>query len=126
MAKITIAQLQTGIAQFIESEVVPNIPPQTFFPFGKSIPIQLNSTAMQFLGGVGVAVGTVKIEQWVPTMTAMGIIGEDGMIDIDNLAEIMTVQMERVGGKLPIGPFTFGAGDIEKIKAYATSSTVQL
>lgn len=126
MSKITVAQLQVAIAQFIETDIVPAIPPQTFYPLGRVLPIQLNATAMQFLGGVGVTFGAAKIESMVPIMTAVGIVEEDGLIDIDNLADILSTQMERVGGKLPIGPLTFSAGDIEKIKAYAVNSTVQL
>lgn len=124
MSKITVAQLQVGIAQYIEKDIVPNIPTTTHYPFGKLLPIELNSTAMQFFGGVGVAYGAKKIEQFLPILATVGIVDEEGTVDIDGLSTVLNEQLAKVGGKLPIGPLTFGAEDLQKLFSYMVPATI--
>ena len=126
MSKITVSQFQIGLANYIENEIVPNIPATTVYPFGRGFPIEINQSLIQFVGGIGIVYGSAKIEAFLPTLKTMGLIDNEDMIDIDQMTEVFKNQMKKVGGKLKVSSISFNETDIDTLASYLTQKAISV
>ncbi len=126
MAKITITELEIGLTDYISNEIIPHIPPRTITPFGNFMPIEINSTLMQVIGGVGLSYGGAKLEQFIPTLKRLGIVEEDNKIDVEKFSTTLKEQIEKAGGKLKISDFEFEPADIDILANYFTGNTISV
>lgn len=109
----SIAQVEAGIAKYIDVELAPKIP--TNIPNGQ----------VKKIAAVAGAVYAIrkKLRQAVgdPMLAAIGAVGSDGDIDAEGLAEVIREQMPADGLKVTVpilGDLTFFAEDIDRAVEY--------
>lgn len=110
---VTKEQFINGLVRFFDSDVIPQLP-----------------TAGKWMVGAMVIGASKKAENIIaslsvnPVVKAMGMIDENGMIDIDLLADSLRQSADKYG-KLSVsfpvvGTMTFSSNDIERAKLYIT------
>lgn len=105
---VTINQVKKGLGDYLEHEIMPKLPPQR-----------------QFLLGVAYGVSGGKMDAIIDTLTkhpvvsALGLITDNGLLDIDALHNAAAQQMQkqgRVSMSVPlIGELAFSESDIEAL-----------
>lgn len=109
---VTVRQLSDGIAAYIDREMIPRIS-------------GLRKWGLGLAGGYAASI----VESWIgqnrKMLSDIGIMTEDGMVNIDDLASRMKKTAAEYGPvteHLPlIGDATFDASDIDKLHTYIIS-----
>ncbi len=57
----------------------------------------------------------------VSNMKMLGVLGDDGFVDMDYAREMAISALQRTGGSLPIGGYVFDAQDVEALYENAKS-----
>lgn len=114
---VSIEQIETGAAKYIDAELAPNIP--TDIPYGQ----------VKKLAAVAGAIYAVRhgLRNLAgnKTLTAMGAMDSEGNVDVDGLAEIVKERIPAKGVKVTV-PFladmslTFHAADVDTLHKYIT------
>ena len=102
----TKEQVMHGIAAYIDNEVISKMP-----------------TAAKWIIGTGAALVVRNAENIdTSTMQMLGVVNNDGLWDVDMLAEVMKQNAERFGNiqlSIPIvGQMTFTSKDIDLLRRY--------
>ncbi len=127
MSKINMAQLEVGLATYVEKEIIPNIPATTIYPFGNMLPVEVNPSMLQFASGVGLVYGAKKLEKAAPAMKMIGIMDSENMIDVSDFVSVCEAQFDKLpDGKLKAGSFTFTKDDVGIISSYLTPKTISV
>lgn len=105
----TVDQIAKGIADYIDRELVPKVP-------------GLRKWGLGFMGGRSAYLVQHYLNDHREQLVMMGIMSEDGMVDVDTIASefsrIASVQGP-VTEHIPIfGDVTFSSSDIDKLHAY--------
>lgn len=106
---VTVEQLKNGIGTYLQSRLMPRLD-------GKR----------QFLLGMVYGLSTNKMDELIaqgaqnPVIRALGVVQENGSIDIDALYNAALAQMQ-AQGKVPIevpllGMFTFDENDLRELR----------
>lgn len=109
----TIAQIEQGAVNFIDSEIAPKIPVNV--PNG-----QIKKIAA-VAGAVYAVRNGLKKAVTNPTLSAIGAVDGDGDIDVDGIVEIAAAQIPDEGFKVTVpilGDLTFFREDLERLKTY--------
>ena len=107
--KVTAEQVAQGLAAYIDRELLPQIP-------------GLRKWGLGFLAARSVQLVQHYMTQYKDVLSLIGVMGDDGMIDIDTVA----AEMKRIAATqgpvtehLPIfGDVTFTVSDIDKLHTY--------
>lgn len=112
---VTLEQIERGAARYLDSEIAPQIP--TNIPNG-----QIKKIAI--IAGATYALKHRLRDLLVnPLLTTMGVVDEEGNIDLEGFAEVFKEQIPDKGFKvtLPIlGDPTFFDEDVDKLVSYIT------
>ncbi len=107
--KVTVAQISEGLARYIDNELVPKVP----------------GVRKWLLGAAGAYVGKAmadKVEENRKTLESVGIMSEDGMIDIDQLIPRLKATAASSGPVTEhiamLGDITFDSSDIDRLHSY--------
>ena len=109
--KVEAQKLVNGIVNYADNEVINNLP-----------------TVGKWLLGTGIGIASTKANEIVDTLNnnaivkALGIVDEDGLFDIDLIADHMRKSANRYGRMtidIPmVGRLTFSEADIDSMKNY--------
>lgn len=109
----TLAQIERGVAKYIDNDMAPKIP--TNIPNGKIKKIAAVTGAVYAMrNGLRKAVSD-------PTFAKIGAVDMAGNVDVTGLAEIAAEQIPDDGFTLTVpilGELTFFREDLEKLKSY--------
>lgn len=114
---VTIDQVEKGIAEYLDKELMPILPETGF---------------QKILIGTGISLIIRKNKDKIAAMQdnsvvkMTGIFDEEGNVDIDVLKEEVSKQMPKEGVKIDvpvIGGLTFHKSDVEKLYGYITGMT---
>lgn len=105
---VTSKQIVEGVAEYADKNIMPKLEP-----------------TQQFLAGIALGVaggkadGLLRTLAQQPMITALGVVRENGDVDLDTLYASASAQMERQGS-LPIdipiiGRMTFDRGDLDEL-----------
>lgn len=112
---VTITQVQKGLATFVDNEMMKNMKGVQSWLFGASAGIALSRTGEIFQ--------SIKDN---PIVKALGVITEDGEIDIDLISDELMKQAEKTGSRVinipMIGAFNISKSDINKLAEYIKNS----
>lgn len=108
---VSINQIKAGMGDYIEAVMLPRM-----------------DSKRKFVTGIAYILIATKIDQMLPTIAALpaikvlGVIDQDGNVDIDSLYKAAKAQIERQG-ELEIsikmlGDFKFRAADIDELYRY--------
>ena len=107
--KVTVNQVSEGLASYIDHELVPKVP----------------GIRKWVLGVAGAYAGSMvveKIKEHKDLLTSLGIMTEDGMVDIDKVMPYMKTMANQSGPvseHFPmIGDVRFDASDVDKLYSY--------
>ena len=107
--KVTAEQVAKGLASYVDRELVPQVP-------------GLRKWGLGFMGGHASVIVQNMAEKHRDMLKMLGIMDEDGMIDIDMLASEMKRKAAELGPvteHLPIfGDVTFNSSDVDKLHTY--------
>lgn len=109
---VSIEAIETGVARYLDKELLPNLPRDGIKGFGIGVAATL---MVKRGGGMLRALGNNKIIQ------GMGIIAPDGAVDLDVLREACISNIPKTGlpVQLPMGiAIRISAEDIDKICQY--------
>lgn len=107
--KVTVQQVSEGIGRYIDNELVPKVP----------------GVRKWMLAVAGVYAGKMagdKISENSKLLKSVGIMSEDGMVDIDKFLPYMK-SIAAQGGPVTehiamLGDITFDASDVDKLYSY--------
>lgn len=110
--KVTVGQVAQGVATYIDRELVPKVP----------------GIRKWVLGISGAYAGKMieeKVDEYRDLLISIGVMEEDGMIDIDTLASHLK-KSAAVNGPVTehfpmLGDITFDSGDVDKLHTYIVS-----
>ena len=98
-----LSEIEIVVGAYITQEVIPNIP----------------STLERFLIGAGSALvlnkGEVFIGEYIPILKKLGIMDNNGEIDIARLYSASKQGLKSSGGKIEYKSFTFNENDVDKL-----------
>lgn len=107
--KVTMQQISEGVARYIDSELVPKVP----------------GIRKWMLGVAGAFAGKIvenAMRDYSSLLSGAGIIGEDGMVDLDKFMPSFKSQANKSGPvteHLPmLGDITFDSSDVDKLYSY--------
>ena len=107
--RVTPAQISDGIARYVDSELVPKMPGVRKWILGIS---------GAYLG----AMAEQKIRENEQMLRSIGIMSDDGMIDIDSLRTRLMSTASSTGPvteHMPLfGDVTFNSSDVEKLFSF--------
>lgn len=112
---VSIEQIETGVAKYIDAELAPNIPTDT--PNGPLKKLVAVSGAIYAVrNGLRNLAGN-------KTLSVMGAVDEKGNLDVDGLAEVVKEHIPAKGLKvsvpfLPDMALTFHAADVDTLHKY--------
>lgn len=104
---VNLAQVQTGIERYIDNEILARIPDWRKWVLGAGASRMLSRSTEIF--------NELKLN---PIVTAMGVIDDQDMIDIDTIRAEFAKQAQRgaITFNIPLmGALTLDSGDIDKI-----------
>ena len=111
--RVPIQQIPTILSEFMDRVLVPLVAAE---PGPKSWLIKA--------GGIALASNSVNaINSMIPSLKTIGIIGDDGMIDLDRLYSIASETMKTT--PLTIGQFKFGQPDVDTLRDIAMKYTTE-
>ena len=102
---VSINQIKAGLGDYIEAVMLPRM-----------------DSKRKFVTGIAYILIATKIDNMVPTIAALpaikmiGVIDQEGNVDIDSLYKAAKAQIERQGEML--GDFKFRAADIDELYRY--------
>lgn len=109
--KVPADKVVNGLIQYVDEQVLNNLP-----------------TAGKWLVGTGVGIATTKVNDVVSMLNdneivkLMGIVDEQGMYDVDLIADNMKKAAQRYGNmslRVPmVGMLTFTEEDVEALRNY--------
>ena len=107
--KVTVQQISEGVGRYIDNELMPKVP----------------GIRKWMLGIAGIYSGQMietKIKEYGSVLKSVGIMSEDGMIDIDKFLPHMKAIASQSGPVTEhialLGDITFDASDVEKLYSY--------
>ena len=107
--KVTMQQVSDGVARYIDRDLVPKAQ-----GFGKWV--------IGLSGAYSTAIVQTMMSEHKGLLSSLGIMSEDGMIEIDDLASNLKSVASSVGPvthHIPIvGDVTFDVSDIERLHSY--------
>ena len=110
--KVTVDRIAEGVATYIDRELVPKVPGIRKWVLGMS-------------GAYAIKMVQDKVAENKNLLTSIGIMSEDGMVDIDTLAANMKRSAQENGAVTEhfpmLGDITFDSGDVEKLYTYIIS-----
>ena len=98
-----LSDIEIVIGIYIKEEVLPHIPTT----LGK---FAIATGSAMFLGR-----GEALISKHMPMLKTMGVVGDDGDIDIDMLYDASKEGLEATGGKVDIRGMIFNQSDLDKL-----------
>ena len=103
---VTINQVRHGVEQYMDSEILPKLPPAKAFGVGVYAELLLSQLENQFRQYLA-----------MPAVKMLNLADDNGNIDIDRLREVAQRKMpDRIQLDLPmIGMLTFSRGDIDML-----------
>lgn len=114
---VSIENIETGVAKYIDAELAPNIPTDT--PNGQLKKLVAVSGAIYAVrNGLRNLAGN-------KTLAAIGVMDTEGNVDVDGLAEVVKEHIPAKGLKvsvpfLPDMALTFHAADVDTLHKYIT------
>ena len=117
---VNVGQIKRGLANFVDSEILPKIPAGTLKRtlIGAAIGLYLSNLEKAFTGATNSAY-----------VTALGITDGAGNVDIDRLAEELKKNMPPEGMRIDLdimgfhlGDMTLNHGDIERLRAHINNA----
>ena len=116
----TIEQIRRGFASYIDTEVLPAIPGGTLRK------VVIGTAATMLVANLD---KTLSAAASNPTMRTLGIVAEDGNVDVDALADALRRNMGDEGVKfspevmgIRLGDMTFKRADIDRLREYIINS----
>lgn len=107
--KVTVSQISEGLARYIDNELVPKVP----------------GIRKWFLGVAGAYAGKIveeKIGENKEVLVGVGIMDEDGMVDLDRFMPHLKAIAKESGPVTEhiamLGDLTFNASDVELLYSY--------
>lgn len=106
---VTVIQVQTGLVQYVDRDLLPHLDGLKKLGLGVYMGLAAEN--------IGAAIQRYKDH---PAVAVLGVISEDGMIDIDKVyATAKPMLQEKQSVNLPlIGRVTFNEQDLEKLYRY--------
>ena len=108
---VTFAQVKSGMSKYIAEEIISKMDGWKLWVSGAAVALVLNKADSLF--------DSVKDNEFV---SMLGIVRDDGMIDLESLRSAFKAQAEKSGAiaiDIPaIGTITIGSNDIDMIYRY--------
>ena len=107
--KVTVNQISEGLAKYIDNELVPKVP-------------GVRKWALGLAGAYAGKAIQDKISENSKLLSSLGIMSEDGMVDVDMVLpyiKSMATQSGPVSEHVPmIGDIRFDSSDVDKLYSY--------
>ena len=110
---VTVDKIESGIAKFVDNEVMPAMPTTGLQKIAVGVVISL------FIKRLGPIMEQLKTN---PTVAMLGVFNPAGEVDIDLLYESVKEQFPKEGLRIEIpatnSTFTFKANDVDRLYSY--------